>query len=195
MAAAAMKHMDLNFAKVDKFEEVDYRRWKKKMHFLFSSISVVYVLTYTILKDGLIIYLISIKMLNLLKNYEIPWKPMAEDASNFKHTLKHEKEELTLVELGNHGHVHFKRMQDMFKDRLILAFDMDTKKFPKKVTKEVVVQQPEPELSKSKRNRTLKNYKPEFKLYLTKGTRDKVSDQHSSYFNVDPKTFDEAMKS
>ncbi|GKB86366.1 zinc finger, CCHC-type containing protein [Tanacetum coccineum] len=26
------------------------------------------------------------------------------------------------------GHVHFKRMQDMFKDRLIPAFDMDTKK-------------------------------------------------------------------
>ncbi|GKC11131.1 zinc finger, CCHC-type containing protein [Tanacetum coccineum] len=104
---------------------------------------------------------------------------------NFKHTLKHKKEELTLVELGNHlrieeslkvqdndkpkgnnvagpynqmfrlnivndniasafmstsklndsilwharlGHVHFKRMQDMSKDGLILAFDMDTKK-------------------------------------------------------------------
>ncbi|GJY50555.1 zinc finger, CCHC-type containing protein [Tanacetum coccineum] len=27
------------------------------------------------------------------------------------------------------GYVHFKRMQDMSKDGLILAFDMDTKKF------------------------------------------------------------------
>ncbi|GJU77652.1 zinc finger, CCHC-type containing protein [Tanacetum coccineum] len=98
----------------------------------------------------------------------------------FKHTLKHNKEELTLVELGSHlrieeslraqdsdkpkgnnvvgpqlnivndignsafmstfklndsilwharlGHVHFKRMQDMSKDGLIPAFDMDTEK-------------------------------------------------------------------
>ncbi|GJS28259.1 zinc finger, CCHC-type containing protein [Tanacetum coccineum] len=99
---------------------------------------------------------------------------------DFKHTLKHLKEELTLVELGSHlrieeslraqdsdkpkgnnvvgpqlnivndniasafmstsklndsilwharlGHVHFKRMQDMSKDGLIPAFDMDTEK-------------------------------------------------------------------
>ncbi|GJY19547.1 zinc finger, CCHC-type containing protein [Tanacetum coccineum] len=102
---------------------------------------------------------------------------------DFKYTLKHKKEELTLVELGSHlrieesfraqivtsqratmllvhsdwtknlvsssvlnncgykqvtesakfvlskhGHVHFKRMQDMSKDGLILSFDMDTKK-------------------------------------------------------------------
>ncbi|GKA81141.1 putative ribonuclease H-like domain-containing protein, partial [Tanacetum coccineum] len=111
---------------------------------------------------------------------------------DFKHTLKHKKEELTLVELGSHlrieeslrmqdsdkpkgnnvagpsvvnmvehnnssrlniandnigstfmstsklndsilwharlGHVHFKRMQDMSNDGLILTFDMDTKK-------------------------------------------------------------------
>ncbi|GJS18875.1 zinc finger, CCHC-type containing protein [Tanacetum coccineum] len=81
------------------------------------------------------------------------------------------------------GHVHFKRMQDMAKDELIPAFDMDTQKFssvprpslkipngtedicgsvvPEEVTDEVV-QQPEPELRKSKRNRTLKNFGPEF---------------------------------
>ncbi|GJY61230.1 zinc finger, CCHC-type containing protein [Tanacetum coccineum] len=93
---------------------------------------------------------------------------------DFKHTLKHNKEELTFVELDNHlcieessraqdsdkqratmlnivndnigsafmstsklndsilwharlGYVHFKRMQDMSKDGLIPAFDMDTK--------------------------------------------------------------------
>ncbi|GJS31749.1 zinc finger, CCHC-type containing protein [Tanacetum coccineum] len=67
---------------------------------------------------------------------------------------------------------------------------------PKEVTEEVV-QQPEPELRKSKRNRTPKNFGPEFQLYLIEGTRDKVFDQHSYCFNIedDPKTFAEAMKS
>ncbi|GJU64483.1 zinc finger, CCHC-type containing protein [Tanacetum coccineum] len=64
------------------------------------------------------------------------------------------------------------------------------------VTKEVV-QQLKPELRKSKRNRTPTNFGPKFQLYLIKGTRDEVSDQHSYSFNVedDPKTFDKAMKS
>nr|GFB54472.1 zinc finger, CCHC-type [Tanacetum cinerariifolium] len=42
---------------------------------------------------------------------------------------------------------------------------------PEKVTDEVV-QQTEPELRKSKRNRTLKNFRSEFQLYLIEGTRD-----------------------
>nr|GEV73785.1 zinc finger, CCHC-type [Tanacetum cinerariifolium] len=71
--AAAMKHMALNFVKLEKFEGVNFRRWHKKMHFLLSNMSVVYVLT----------------------------TPMTEDG-DFKHTLKHLKEELTLVELGSH---------------------------------------------------------------------------------------------
>nr|GEW10926.1 hypothetical protein [Tanacetum cinerariifolium] len=137
------------------------------------------------------------------------------------------------------GHVHFKRMQDIFKDGLISAFDMETKKciecifvgyakhskafrfyviepndsvlinsiiesrdvifdenifssvprpsqrslvnltkdigcsvVPEKVTKEVI-QQPEHELRKSKRNMTPKDFGPEFKLYLIEGTKDK----------------------
>ncbi|GKB33120.1 hypothetical protein Tco_0872521 [Tanacetum coccineum] len=62
---------------------------------------------------------------------------------------------------------------------------------------EEVVQQPKPELRKGKRNRTPKDFGPEFQLYLIEGTIDEVSDQHSYCFNVgdDPKTFDEAMKS
>nr|GEU85840.1 zinc finger, CCHC-type [Tanacetum cinerariifolium] len=65
-----------------------------------------------------------------------------------------------------------------------------------KVTEEVV-QQPEPELRKSKRHRTPKDFGPKFQLYLIEGTRDEVSDQHSYCFNVenDPKTFDEVMNS
>nr|GEZ26543.1 zinc finger, CCHC-type [Tanacetum cinerariifolium] len=52
MVAAAMKHMALNFAKLDKFEGVNFRRWQQKMHFLLSSMTVVYVLTTPILEDG-----------------------------------------------------------------------------------------------------------------------------------------------
>ncbi|GKC88973.1 zinc finger, CCHC-type containing protein [Tanacetum coccineum] len=68
---------------------------------------------------------------------------------------------------------------------------------PQEVTEEVMTQQPKPELRKDKSNRTPKNFRPEFQLYLIEGIRDEVSDQHSYCFNVedDPKTFDEAMKS
>ncbi|GJZ07828.1 hypothetical protein Tco_0542111 [Tanacetum coccineum] len=52
MVVAAMKYMASNFAKLDKFEEVDFRRWHKKMHFLLSNMSMVYVLTTPIPKDG-----------------------------------------------------------------------------------------------------------------------------------------------
>nr|GEV46812.1 zinc finger, CCHC-type [Tanacetum cinerariifolium] len=148
------------------------------------------------------------------------------------------------------GHVHFKRMQDMSKDGLIPAFDMDTEKWNKKYfltfindasrgiecifigyakyskafrfssvlrpnfripnkTKDIgglvvpeevtekVVQQSKPELRKSNRNRTPKNFRHEFQLYLIEGTKDEVSDQHFYCFNVedDPKIFDETMKS
>ncbi|GJX92181.1 hypothetical protein Tco_0345507 [Tanacetum coccineum] len=51
MVDAAMKHMTLNFTKLDKFKGVDFKRWQKKMHFLLSSMSVVYVLT-TPMPDG-----------------------------------------------------------------------------------------------------------------------------------------------
>ncbi|GKA60378.1 zinc finger, CCHC-type containing protein [Tanacetum coccineum] len=377
MVAATMKHLALNFAKLNKFKGMVCR--------------------------DLILNGMSDSLFDIYQNVEsskelwdfLEAKYMAEDASNFNHTLKHNKEELTLVELGSHMcieeslraqdsdkpndnnvvgpqlvHVHFKRMQDMSKDALILAFDMDTendlcdlhatpslgnkkyfktfiddasrfcyvyllhtkdealdkfkvfktevelqqgslvKRFmidrggkqgteingqfhvvllktesrrlgavvrlpkpklktlgergieciivgyaehskafrfyviepnesvsinsiiepmdaifdenrfssvsrpsqrslkndtedisglvvPKEVTKEVVTQQPEPDLRKGKRNRTPKNFGPEFQLYLIEGTRDEVSDQHSYLSNVedDRKTFDEVIKS
>ncbi|GJV82207.1 zinc finger, CCHC-type containing protein [Tanacetum coccineum] len=50
--AAAMKHMVANFSKLDKFEGVDFERWQKKMHFLLSTMSVVYVLNIPIPDDG-----------------------------------------------------------------------------------------------------------------------------------------------
>ncbi|GJT15063.1 hypothetical protein Tco_0873769 [Tanacetum coccineum] len=52
MDDATMKHIALNFAKLDKFERVDFKRWQEKMHFLLSSMTVVYMLTTPILEDG-----------------------------------------------------------------------------------------------------------------------------------------------
>ncbi|GJY25438.1 zinc finger, CCHC-type containing protein [Tanacetum coccineum] len=49
---AAMKHMVANFSKRDKFEGVDFRRWQKKIHFLLSTMSMVYVLTIQKPEDG-----------------------------------------------------------------------------------------------------------------------------------------------
>ncbi|GJS86347.1 zinc finger, CCHC-type containing protein [Tanacetum coccineum] len=48
----AMKHMASNFAKLEKFKGVDFRRWQKKIHFLLSNMSVVYVLTTPMPNDG-----------------------------------------------------------------------------------------------------------------------------------------------
>ncbi|GJY10359.1 hypothetical protein Tco_0378544 [Tanacetum coccineum] len=50
MDVVAMKHIASNFAKLDKFEGVDVRRRQKKMRFLLSSMTVVYVLT-TLIPD------------------------------------------------------------------------------------------------------------------------------------------------
>ncbi|GKA11210.1 hypothetical protein Tco_0690643 [Tanacetum coccineum] len=73
--------------------------------------------------------------------------------------------------------------------------DFDGSVVPEEVTEEVV-QQPEPELRKNKRNKTSKNFGPKFQLYLIEGIRDEVFDQRSYCFNVkdDPKTCDEVMK-
>ncbi|GJU63595.1 hypothetical protein Tco_1245430 [Tanacetum coccineum] len=142
MADAAMKHMASNFAKLDKFEGVNFRRWQKKMHFLPSIMSVMYVLTTPIPEDGgddatveqirkrvkwdnddyvcrgLILkeakYMAedasSKKFLvSNFTNYKMTdSRPVIEqynkllDKLDFKHTLKHNKDELTLVELGSH---------------------------------------------------------------------------------------------
>ncbi|GJZ96350.1 zinc finger, CCHC-type containing protein [Tanacetum coccineum] len=45
MAGYTMKDMTTNFGKLDKFEGHDFRRWQKKMHFLLTTLKVVYVLT------------------------------------------------------------------------------------------------------------------------------------------------------
>ncbi|GJX27995.1 zinc finger, CCHC-type containing protein [Tanacetum coccineum] len=45
MAGNTVKDMTTNFGKLDKFEGHDFRRWQKKMHFLLTTLKVVYVLT------------------------------------------------------------------------------------------------------------------------------------------------------
>ncbi|GKA47498.1 zinc finger, CCHC-type containing protein [Tanacetum coccineum] len=185
MVVAAMKHMASNFAKLDKFEGVDYRRWKKKMHFLLSIMGVVYVLTTLIPKDGDDATVEQLRKRAKWDNDDYVCrglilneaKYMAEDASSknfivsyftsykitdsrpvieqynklfgilerftqhkmdmdeaiqvsciidklppswkyFKHTLKHLKEELTLVELGSHLRIEESlRVQDSDKPK------------------------------------------------------------------------------
>ncbi|GJV07501.1 hypothetical protein Tco_1345157 [Tanacetum coccineum] len=125
MADAAMKHMASNFAKRDNFKGVDFRRWQKKMH-LLSSMSVVYVLTTPILEDS--DDNPTVEQLRKRAKWDnddsFEAKYMAEDASsekffvNFKHTLKHKKEELTLVELGSHLRIEESlRVQDKDKPK------------------------------------------------------------------------------
>ncbi|GJU25966.1 zinc finger, CCHC-type containing protein [Tanacetum coccineum] len=50
--------------------------------------------------------------------------------------------------------------------------DIDGSVVPEEIIEEVVVQQPEPELRKSKRNMTPKKFRPEFRLYLIERTKD-----------------------
>nr|GEY47782.1 zinc finger, CCHC-type [Tanacetum cinerariifolium] len=50
--AVAMKHMVSSFAKLEKFDGVDFKRWKKKMHFMISNMSVMYVLTTLMPENG-----------------------------------------------------------------------------------------------------------------------------------------------
>ncbi|GKC95983.1 hypothetical protein Tco_1161425, partial [Tanacetum coccineum] len=40
-----MKDMTSKFDKLEKFEGQDFRRWQKKMHFLLTTLKVVYVLS------------------------------------------------------------------------------------------------------------------------------------------------------
>ncbi|GKD17279.1 zinc finger, CCHC-type containing protein [Tanacetum coccineum] len=136
--------MASNFAKLDKFKGVDFRRWHKKMHFLLSSMSVVYILTTPIPEDGgddatnvesskelwdsLVArymaedasskkFLVS-KFTNYKMTDSIPVMEQYNELLDFKHTLKHLKEELTLVELGSHMRIEESlRMHDSDKPK------------------------------------------------------------------------------
>ncbi|GKC26231.1 zinc finger, CCHC-type containing protein [Tanacetum coccineum] len=90
---STVKEMTTNFRKLDKFEGHDFRRWQKKMHFLLTTL------------PPFDIYHNVESAKELWDSLES--KYMAEDASSkkfldFKHTLKHDKDDLSLVQLGSH---------------------------------------------------------------------------------------------
>ncbi|GJT91616.1 hypothetical protein Tco_1080461 [Tanacetum coccineum] len=86
-----------NFAKLEKFEGVDFQRWQKNMHFLLSSMSVVYVMTTPMPEDGgenPTVEQVGKRMLKLPKNYGLPWRPNI--------WMRMPQDEFTLIELGSH---------------------------------------------------------------------------------------------
>nr|GEV29784.1 zinc finger, CCHC-type [Tanacetum cinerariifolium] len=93
MTATTMKHMASNFTKLDKFKGVDFRRWQKKIHFLLSNMSVVYVFNTSFLEDGENSTIEQIRKRNKWDNDDyacrelcdsLEAKYMAEDASRKK---------------------------------------------------------------------------------------------------------------
>ncbi|ESQ55778.1 hypothetical protein EUTSA_v10027475mg [Eutrema salsugineum] len=174
MAGVSVREMTLKFEKLEKFEGIDFKRWQKKMHFLFTTLNVAYVLSMpmrTVPEDaenesleetrkqpkwekddyichGHILNGMSDSLFDVYQNFKstkelwdaLESKYMAEDASSkkflvnnfnnykmsdcrpmdesilvssiidklppswkdFKHMLKHKKEELSLVQLGSH---------------------------------------------------------------------------------------------
>ncbi|GKB09800.1 hypothetical protein Tco_0843723 [Tanacetum coccineum] len=206
MAGNMVKEMTTNFGKLDKFEGHDFRRWQKKMHFLLTTLKVVYVLTTPMLElmeDGTVEAIrrrakwendeyicrggilngMSDPLFDIYQNVEsakelwdsLEYKYMAEDASSkkflvsnfnnykmvdsrpvmeqfnelrilgqytqlglkmdefilfqvidklppswkdFKHTLKHGKDDLSLIQIGSHLRIEESlRVQDSDKDK------------------------------------------------------------------------------
>nr|GEX17885.1 zinc finger, CCHC-type [Tanacetum cinerariifolium] len=131
----------VNAFSIDMFKRHDFRRWQKKMHFLLTTLKLVYVLTTPMLElledatieairirakwenddyicRGHILNGMSDSLFDVYTNVEsakelwdsIESKYMAEDSLSkklldFKHTLKHGKDDLSLVQLGCHLHI------------------------------------------------------------------------------------------
>nr|GEX58348.1 zinc finger, CCHC-type [Tanacetum cinerariifolium] len=114
MAGNMMKEMTTNFKKLDKFEGYDFRRWQKKMHFLLTTLKAKWENDDYICR-GHILNGMSDFLFDVYTNVEstkelwdsLESKYMAEDSLSkkfldFKHTLKHGKDDLSLVQLGSH---------------------------------------------------------------------------------------------
>nr|GEV32974.1 zinc finger, CCHC-type [Tanacetum cinerariifolium] len=109
MARIMAKEMTTNFRKLDKFEGHDFRRWQKKMHFLLTTLKVVYVLTTPMseLVEDATVEAIRIRAKWENDDYICRGHILNEDFSSkkfldFKHTLKHGKDDLSLVQPGSH---------------------------------------------------------------------------------------------
>nr|GEU72205.1 zinc finger, CCHC-type [Tanacetum cinerariifolium] len=114
MAGNTVKDMITNFEKLNKFEGHDFRRWQKKMHFLLTTLKVVYVLTTPMseLVEDATVEAIRIRVLRQYTQHGLKMDESISVSStidklppswkNFKHTLKHGKDDLSLVQLGSH---------------------------------------------------------------------------------------------
>ncbi|GJV74859.1 hypothetical protein Tco_1506443 [Tanacetum coccineum] len=221
--AAAMKHMALYFAKIDKFERglildglsnplFDIYQNVESSKELWDSLEAKYIVEYVSSKTFLDIdkpkgnNVVGPSVVNMVEHNNSTRMMMLRDG-------------LTQEQLCILGHVHYKRMRDMSKDGLILDFDMDTEKCIEcifvgyaensKAFRFYVIEPNESVLINSiiesmdaifDENRFSSVPRPSLRISTGTediGTRDEVSDQHSYCFNVedDLKTFDEAMKS
>nr|GFA58631.1 zinc finger, CCHC-type [Tanacetum cinerariifolium] len=93
MAGNTVKDMTMNFEKLDKFEGHDFRRWQKKMHFLLTTLKVVYVLTTPmpeLLKDAIV----------EATRIRAKWKN--DDYMCKGHIMN---DDLSLVQVGSHLHI------------------------------------------------------------------------------------------
>ncbi|KAK9668641.1 hypothetical protein RND81_13G074200 [Saponaria officinalis] len=147
---ASIKEMTTNITKLDKFDGGNFQRWQKKMHFLLTTLKVVYVWTTPQPKEredetleeeqrsrakwendeyiyrGHILNGMSNALFDTYQTVEsakdlwdqLEARYMREDATiylvstiidklalgwkEFKHSLKHKKEDLSLEELANH---------------------------------------------------------------------------------------------
>nr|GEV20332.1 zinc finger, CCHC-type [Tanacetum cinerariifolium] len=176
MAENTVKEMATNIGKLDKFEGHDFRRWQKKMHILWTTLKVVYVLTTPMpelledatveairirakwenddyicrghilngMSDSLFDVYTNVEsakelpimeqyneLLRILRQYTQHGLKMDESISVssiidklppswkvFKHTLKHGKDDLSLIQLGSHFRIEESlRAQDSNKDK------------------------------------------------------------------------------
>ncbi|GKC14816.1 zinc finger, CCHC-type containing protein, partial [Tanacetum coccineum] len=170
--------MTTNFRKLDKFEGHDFRRWQKKMHFLLTTLKVVYVLTTPmpkLMEDDTNVdstkelwdsleskymtedasskkFLVSNfnnykmvdsrpvmeqfnELLRILGQYTQHGLKMDESIyvssvidklppswKDFKHTLKHGKDDLSFVQLGSHLRIEESlREKDSDKGKVVLV--------------------------------------------------------------------------
>ncbi|GJV60159.1 zinc finger, CCHC-type containing protein [Tanacetum coccineum] len=113
MTGAAMKHMGLNFSKLDKFKGVDFRVNVESSKELWDSLEAKYLVEDASSKKFLVINFTNYKITDsrpVLKQYN--------ELLDFKYTLKHLEEELTLVELGGHLRIEESlKMQDSDKPK------------------------------------------------------------------------------
>nr|GEW20637.1 zinc finger, CCHC-type [Tanacetum cinerariifolium] len=116
MAENTVKDMSTNFEKLDKFEGHDFRQWQRRMHFLLTTLKVVYVLTTPmpkLLEDA------TVETIRIRAKWENDdYICRGHILMDFKHTLKHGKDDLSLVQLGSHLRIEDSlRAQDGDKDK------------------------------------------------------------------------------